>query len=404
MCAVGGVVNSAGCSGNSLHVPTNERESEPNNLAVDGNSSTPTESQKPKKSSGPPVDIRGAIYLPTHAFNIYQMWNEYDPAVIERDLGYATRVNLNAIRAWVSYRFWRQDSQAFERRFEHFLQTAADRGLTVLIGFFEAIGGAPTKENLTDHNLMTATSVISPGANIVLKKHNWHKARSFVTWFMKRYASDDRLMAIEVMNEPGWIKANIRFSKAMFQRMRELKGSVPLTVGSSSMSANTTYADWNPDIYQFHYNFPRSKAIFRDAVRQVETLASNMEHPVLLTEWQRVRSSIGFHSAPPRNQRTPDYSSMAPIIREAGVGNFFWSLMVKPAYFASQRNHAILNGLFHEDGAVWSRDDARSIKAMSGDPEFNGEERPEWPEWALPIKKHVYGSQSNSTTSNNSNS
>lgn len=34
---------------------------------------------------GPPVDIRGAIYIPTRAYNIYQMWHFYDPEVVERD-------------------------------------------------------------------------------------------------------------------------------------------------------------------------------------------------------------------------------------------------------------------------------------------------------------------------------
>ena len=337
------------------------------------------------------MDIRGAIYLPTHAFNIYQMWNEYDPAIIERDLGYATRVNLNAIRAWVSYEQWREGPQSFERRFEHFLQAAADHGLAVLIGLFEALGKPPTKNNLTNKNLMTATGVASPGPRIVSKQQHWHKTHEFVNWFMKRYADDDRLLAIEVMNEPGWNNATRRFSKAMFQQMQKQKGSVPLTVGSTSLANDSEYADWNADIYQFHYNFPSSRDVFRNALRQVEVLASHLKEPVLFTEWQRIRSGHGFAAAPPQSQRIPDYASMAPIIQEFGVGNFFWSLMVKPAYAYSQRKHAVLSGLFHEDGTVWSRNDAQALKAMSGDPEFNGKERQEWPEWALPIKKHVYG-------------
>ncbi|HZE17136.1 MAG TPA: hypothetical protein VE197_16360, partial [Mycobacterium sp.] len=66
-------------------------------------------------------------------------------------------------------------------------------------------------------------------------------------------------------------------------------------------------------------------------------------------------------------------------------GNFFWSLMLKPAYSLTQRRRGLLNGVFHEDGAVWSKKDARSLKAMSGDSTFHGRERKEWPDWAKEV-------------------
>jgi hypothetical protein len=38
----------------------------------------------------------------------------------------------------------------------------------------------------------------------------------------------------------------------------------------------------------------------------------------------------------------------------------------------------VLNGIFHEDGAVWSLEDARAI---AGNPAYAGVERKEWPDW-----------------------
>ncbi|KAB1190631.1 glycoside hydrolase [Haloferax sp. MBLA0076] len=319
------------------------------------------------------------------------MWRDYDPAVTERDLGYATRLNLNAIRTWGSYEFWREDPAAFETAFEDFLQTSDDYGIKPLVGLFEGIGDEPTRENLTDDDLMTATGVASPSKEILQSKDRWEETREFVRWFMNRYADDERLLAIELINEPGWNKRRIEFSKSMYETMREMRGSVPLTVGSTSMSKNSTYAKWGLDLFQFHYNFPPSQPTFRNAVQRVQSLDDVLSQPVMLTEWQRVRSVPGFHNTQPRNQRTPNYASMAPILTELGMSNFFWSLMLQPAYFWSQRQMGVLNGVFHEDGAVWSLDDARSLKAMSGDDEFDGEERNEWPRWAKPIKTEVYG-------------
>lgn len=59
--------------------------------------------------------------------------------------------------------------------------------------------------------------------------------------------------------------------------------------------------------------------------------------------------------------------------------------MLKPAILPVQRIKAVLNGIFHEDGAVWSLKDA---VAISGDKGFQAEERREWPVWARSIPEN----------------
>lgn len=330
----------------------------------------------------PPVDVRGAIYLPARAFNTFQMWSNYDRGVVERDFGYASRVNLNAIRTWVSYEYWNREPRACAAKLEHLLSTAANEGLRVLLILFEGIGGRPTQENLTDTDPRTAMSVASPGPSVIRNRDRWDEPKRFVNWVMDRHGDDERLLGIEVMNEPGWFENKPEFTRAMLETLDRRRGSVPLTVGSTSMINNIDYYDAGCDILQFHYNFPIDETKFRDALRQVAIVRRSVEAPVWLTEWQRIRSGRGSHAPPAADERVPNYASMAPHIHAAGFGNFFWSLMVKPAFNRSQRRKGVLNGLFHEDGAVWSLDDARAIKAMSGYPEFHGDERREWPEWA----------------------
>ncbi len=333
-----------------------------------------------------PVDTRGALYLPARAFNHYQMWANYDPDVVERDLGYATRVNLNSIRTWANFEYWEEDPERHLDRLEHFLSTADDHGLKVLFGLFDAIGKEPTRKRLNNTDLKTATAVQSPADGIIDNRGRWEETREYVRWFMENFKDDDRLLGIEAMNEPGWRAGTKEFTRGMFETMKRNRGSVPLTVGSTSIANDVDYAEWGSDILQFHYNFPQSRAILADALRQIKIIRERTDKPVWLTEWQRVRSGRGFHTAPGPDQRIPNYSSMAPVIQHYGFGNFFWSLMVKPAHVRSQRQHGILNGLFHEDGAVWSRDDARAIKAMSGDPSYDGPVRNQWPDWLKPVK------------------
>lgn len=333
-------------------------------------------------ANGPPVDIRGTLYLPARAYNTYQMWNEYDRAVIERDLGYAARLNLNAIRTWLSYEFWAEDSDAHGDAIDHFLSAAADRGIDVLFGLFEGVGVDPTSDRLHDTDPTTARAVRSPALAVASDPSRWAKPRAFVRWFMDRYRNDDRLLAIEVMNEPGWIPAQKAFASEMFETLVAERGSVPLTVGSTSLANNTGYIEWGSDILQFHYNFPNDRGIYRRLLDGANDLSAASERPVWLTEWQRTRSGSGFAAPIAGEEWQPNYSTLAPTIRKAGTGNFFWSLMIKPAYVLVQRRKGVLSGVFHEDGAVWDLRDARALKAMSGDRSFEAEERKEWPEWA----------------------
>ncbi|MCO8256726.1 glycoside hydrolase [Haladaptatus sp. AB618] len=340
-----------------------------------------TTSSNESASNPDAVDVRGAIYIPSRAFNRYQMWREYDPAVIERDLGYAASLNLNAIRTWLSYEFWLEDRDAHEERLEHFLETAEAYGLRVLLGLFDSIGEEPTFENLYDTGLLTGVQTFSPSTRTMLDKQLWDTPREFIRWFMTRYGSDERLLAIELSNEPGWRKSSRKFVEAMAKVLTLYRGSVPLTMGSTSLANNAEYLDWGMDILQFHYNFVKKPSLFRRVLQQAALTKVQQESQVWLSEWQRVRPGDGFFADVTGEARYPDYASLAPLIHKANVGNFFWSLMLRPASELHFRRQGVVNGLFHEDGAVWNLDDARAIKAMSGDPSFDGTERKEYPQW-----------------------
>lgn len=330
-----------------------------------------------------PVDVRGAIYMPTRAYNHYQMWRGYDPNVVERDLGYATRVNLNAVRVWLSYEWWKEDSEALAASVDHFLSAAAANGIRVLISLFDSVGSVePWDEVLARNDPATGVPAAGPLDRVIKDPDRWTKPLKYVRWFMDRYRDDDRLLAIEVMNEPGWSDAEKAFARGMFRKMAKERGAIQLTVGATSLIHSVDYLEWGADVLQFHYNYPRSEEAFRRIAEDAVSHAERLDLPVWLTEWQRIRTSGGGFSGNIKGgEWRPKYRTMIPTIRELGVGNFFWSLMVKPAFTLDQREMGTVNGLFHEDGAVWSLEDARAIKSMSGNPDFEGRERPERPNW-----------------------
>ena len=338
------------------------------------------------------IDVRGAMYLPARAFNTYQLWKDYDESVIERDMGYAASLNLNSLRTWLSYEFWQQEPENLERRIDHFLRTARKHGIKPVLGIFEALGKEPTEANLRKNDPLSAPPIQTPSSAVMEDPTRWEGPREFIRWVMDRHAGDDRLLAIELINEPGWWATKRRFTVEMWKTLAERRGSVPLTIGATSLSNSAEYLSrgCDLDVIQFHYNFPPSRETYRDALQQGVDVDESLQKPVWLTEWQRVHPGGQMpESEISAEDWQPNYSSLAPVVRATGLGNFFWSLMVKPAYSLYKRNLGILNGLFHEDGAVWSMDDARAIKAMSGTEEFEAPVRQEWPEWASEVKERA---------------
>jgi hypothetical protein len=382
---VAGATGVAGCATLNLNGAEQTTETAGANDTTEAATKTRSEEFDPSAADRGVIDVRGAIYLPARAFNFYQQWADYDHEVVERDLGYATEVNLNAIRTWACYEFWAEDPEAHGERLDHFLTAADDRDLTVLLSLFDFAGQEPTQKRLHDTDPRTATGTQSPSTAVMKNESRWDGPREYVRWVMDRYRDDDRLLALEVMNEPGWQPHSQKFARDMFQTMTDERGSVPLTVGSTSMANNVDYLDWGTDAFQFHYNFAENRATYADMLRSNRTVADELDGPVWLSEWQRVRDSTGFAAEPPDDQKSPDYASLAPVIHEMGFGNFFWSLMVQPAFTPAQRKHGVINGLFHEDGAVWNLNDARAIKAMSGETGVTLEERQQWPEWASEV-------------------
>jgi hypothetical protein len=55
-----------------------------------------------------------------------------DQAVLERDLGYARRLNLNSTRIWLSYQGYEKDSKAYLDRLRNYIRTSQRLGFTTI--------------------------------------------------------------------------------------------------------------------------------------------------------------------------------------------------------------------------------------------------------------------------------
>lgn len=332
--------------------------------------------------------IRGAVYIPARAYNAYQMWRDYDHDVALRDLGFAKSLGLNALRLWSSYEWWLEDRERLARCLKLFFDAAGKTGIRLLLSAFEGCGVQPTRERLVDTDPLTAFCIASPGETVITGG-DWSAPLAYLGWLVDTVGRHPALLALEPMNEPHHTLPHTRFVRALFLEARRLRAPCRLSHGAlGGVLWNSVVLDLGVDILQAHENFPRSAQEFEAELDKAELLAQGLDKQVYITEWQRVRQGgDGWRGDAPLapGEWEPDLASLAPCIyRHPRLGSFFWSLMVKPAYLPPQRRKGTLNGVFHEDGSVYSLADAR---AVSENPAFAARERRQWPEWAAAIPK-----------------
>lgn len=323
---------------------------------------------------------RGAIYIPARAFNTWQQWKDYSEEETERDFGYAASINLNCLRIWMSYDYWVADSKRHEKCLEHMLGVADKKGIKVLLALFDSCGVENTKAAREDRNPTTAVAVKTPSTAISSNENRWSEPEKMVNQVMDIYGDDKRLLAIELVNEPGFAEHRIAMTRFLFKSAKARQGTIPLTVGSLRGMQNWgNFMDLGIDILQYHDNYPVHLKGFESELNMATQVAGVLGVPLWVTEWERLRpGGSGWDGKASGEELGPDYASLAPVVHQSGIGNCFWSLMLKPAYLAPQRRIGGFNGLFHEDGSVYSLADARAI---SGNPHFNAAEKKEKPDW-----------------------
>lgn len=307
--------------------------------------------------------LKGAVYYPSYALNAPQFWKWYDAAVIDRDMGYAESLGINAFRIWVSYEYWLEDSEHFGAAFRDFLDIADAHGIKIMVSLFEGCGDSYSYDSVhTWSRVYTGDScgwaITSPAAAIYNNRSRWDEPKAFVTWFIEQFGNDSRLMSIELYNEP-WGSARAALAKYLCEYAVTIQGSVPLIAGTAPADEfNIPNAiALGMDQLQYHDNFPGSAAAFNTNAQSRIEQARLANLPIYCTEVQWIGGPSGINY--------PVYAELANTCNSLMEGGkwapFYWTLMVHPCYLNSYRNNfKMYNGLFNENGSVNSLKNAQA--------------------------------------------
>src|ERR1700754_4467986 len=65
----------------------------------------------------------GSDFIPSTAINQLEMWqaDSFDPATIDKELGYAQGIGMNVMRVFLHHLAWQQDPEGFKKRVDQYL-------------------------------------------------------------------------------------------------------------------------------------------------------------------------------------------------------------------------------------------------------------------------------------------
>ena len=149
----------------------------------------------------------GANYLPATAINELEMWqaDTFDPARIDKELGWAESIGMNTMRVFLHDLLWQQDAPGFKSRIDRFLQIASKHHIRPLFVLFDSCWDPDPrlgKQHAPVPGVHNSGWVQSPGGQALQNPDQYPRLEQYVTGVVASFAHDDRVLGWDIWNEP----------------------------------------------------------------------------------------------------------------------------------------------------------------------------------------------------------
>lgn len=293
--------------------------------------------------------IRGVNYVPSDAVNATQMWADFDPSTIDRELGFAQALGLNSVRVFVQYVLYEDDPARLLDRLDEFLGLAHRHGLSVMPVLFDDcwlpepfLGDQAREPRPGVHNPYWQSS---PGERR-MRLADRPALRRYVGDLLGRFGRDRRIIAWDLYNEPQARDASVALVRDVFAWARQVQPSQPLTA--------CWYGSLLSDITSIHFYVSPGRE--PDEAGRVIESAKSFARPVVATE------ALG-------RPNHGELYEILPLFDEHGVGWYLWELMIGADQTRYQWPHSspvaedvVFQGLLYPDGTPYSREEVELIR------------------------------------------
>lgn len=195
--------------------------------------------------------IIGCNYIPSTAVNQLEMWqgDTFDPATIDRELGWAQQIGFTSVRVFLHNLLWQQDSKGFLKRMDQFLDIAHKHNMGATFVLFDSCWNPfpkPGKQPAPRPFVHNSQWVQSPGKEILEQPEKFDEMlKPYVQGVIGHFRNDKRVDMWDLYNEPDNLNNSVygklepADKKAMtlillqdaFDWAREMKPTQPLTSG-----------------------------------------------------------------------------------------------------------------------------------------------------------------------------
>jgi hypothetical protein len=248
----------------------------------------------------------GCNFSPSTAINQLEMWQaeSFDPATIDRELGFAQDLGFNTVRVFLHNLVWTQNPKAFLKRMDQFLAMADEHHIKPIFVFFDSCWDPdPKLGKQHDPTPFVHNSgwVQSPGRDYIEHPERLDELKPYVQGVLGHFRDDPRIAVWDLFNEPDNLndnsygksefsekqKTTLSLLKKVFAWAREVHPSQPVTSGvwrgtwgdESKLSAFEKVQLDESDVISFH-NYGKPEEL-KECIANLQ----RYHRPIICTEY-----------------------------------------------------------------------------------------------------------------------
>jgi hypothetical protein len=309
--------------------------------------------------------LTGANYIPSNAINQLEMWQAetFDPAQIDKELGWAEGIGFNTMRVFLHSVAWKQDPEGFKKRVDQFLTIAAKHHIEPMFVFFDDCWNKNPQAGLQPapktgvHN---SGWMQDPGQPMSSDSNNFPPLEKYVKDVLTHFAHDKRILLWDLYNEPGNSgkkDSSLPLLKKVFEWARAVNPDQPISAGLWDWGFEKLNAFQlnNSDVVTYH---DYEEAPWHQRV--IELLKAS-GRPLICTEYMaRIRGSR--------------FSTILPLLKRKKVGAINWGFVDGKTNTKYAWDTPLADGsepiewfheIFRKDGTPYRQDETDLIKKLN---------------------------------------
>jgi hypothetical protein len=278
--------------------------------------------------------IVGSNFIPANAINELEMWqaDTFDPAEIDKELGWAEGLGMNSMRVFLHDLLWKQDADGFKKRINSFLEISDRHHIRPLFVLFDSVWDPNPrlgKQRAPKPGVHNSGWLQSPGADALKDPSQYGRLEAYVKGVVGAFRNDRRILGWDIWNEPDntnnssygklepadKIQLVLALLPKAFEWARSVNPTQPLTSGvwrgewtSDKLSPMARVQIEQSDVISFHsYEAPDK---FEE---RAKTLAA-YGRPLICTEYM----------ARPQNST---FQGILPIGKRLHIGMYNWGFV-----------------------------------------------------------------------------